>query len=730
MATFNNIEGYEVEDTTAREKCEQLQYSKADKMNEHGGFSAGDTSFAQNGGAIGEDAETSDGFAGGKGAKTVNAESERIDAIQLGTGTNPNEKTLQVYDYQLMDANGQIPNERLSDEIVNGSGYTFTPSVSEDGVISWTNDGDLENPTPTNIKGAKGDRGLSGVYVGSGDMPSDCNVQIDPSGSTAEVDDLTNYVEQLKKFTTIDLLGKESQSVDGYYVNENGQNILADANVRSQRTIKYYDVSEYRGWQINYTCLSLGWLAYTISQFDENDALLSVHDVGTGKVRSGVVEINKEAKYIKFNYNNTDDYSISVVSNISETINRINEINLKALKMVIKDVPCTKSVTGGYINVNGDEIINNLPNRQINHYDVSQMRGDIFYVEYLSLGYASYGVTQYDANGNMLENAQVGTTERMVCTTKIHKNASLIKVSFNNSQPLTMYIFASFNDKSSLDTPTNQQLGFYLPHKNVMLSGASIASRSNGYFEYAMQSLNLNAINTSVPSSNIFYLCNLLYMNSYDDVDLLIISHIHNFDVYSLPAKYNSYSCSMYESDTELGEYITTTSYRMGTVTATSNLTIDQIYAIGYDYAIKKWIERCYELRSNAEYNSVFGKPVQIILSTYWHDARTTFNESIKKLADKWSLPLIDYASAIGFSKDRVHPVTGQQWSVLYADTTGWAPTETINGVTYGFHPDRIKAENITNWDNTGTLKLEYLPYIQKKIASILIDNLKNAIID
>lgn len=42
-------------------------------------------------------------------------------------------------------------------------GTTFTPSVSEAGVISWTNDGGMENPTPVNIKGPKGDTGTAGA---------------------------------------------------------------------------------------------------------------------------------------------------------------------------------------------------------------------------------------------------------------------------------------------------------------------------------------------------------------------------------------------------------------------------------------------------------------------------------------------------------------------------------------------------------------------------------------
>ena len=35
-------------------------------------------------------------------------------------------------------------------------GTTFTPTVSEDGVLSWTNDGGKANPEPVNIKGEDG----------------------------------------------------------------------------------------------------------------------------------------------------------------------------------------------------------------------------------------------------------------------------------------------------------------------------------------------------------------------------------------------------------------------------------------------------------------------------------------------------------------------------------------------------------------------------------------------
>lgn len=45
-----------------------------------------------------------------------------------------------------------------------GSGATFIPDVSDEGVISWTNNGGLPNPSPKNIKGPKGDDGEGGPW--------------------------------------------------------------------------------------------------------------------------------------------------------------------------------------------------------------------------------------------------------------------------------------------------------------------------------------------------------------------------------------------------------------------------------------------------------------------------------------------------------------------------------------------------------------------------------------
>ena len=70
------------------------------------------------GGAVGLGAVTSAGFAGGSNALAM-AEGgfggTPIDAIQLGTGRNYDPRTMQVYDWRLLDDDGRIPLDRMAE---------------------------------------------------------------------------------------------------------------------------------------------------------------------------------------------------------------------------------------------------------------------------------------------------------------------------------------------------------------------------------------------------------------------------------------------------------------------------------------------------------------------------------------------------------------------------------------------------------------------------------------
>ena len=77
----------------------------------------------------------------------------------------------------------QISKSNLVTKGADG-GY-YAPSVDDEGNLSWAaSKADMPAVDGANIKGP---RGVSGIYVGSGDMPDGYNVQIDPDGTPDEM---------------------------------------------------------------------------------------------------------------------------------------------------------------------------------------------------------------------------------------------------------------------------------------------------------------------------------------------------------------------------------------------------------------------------------------------------------------------------------------------------------------------------------------------------------------
>ncbi|MCI5892084.1 MAG: hypothetical protein MRZ66_01590 [Clostridiales bacterium] len=84
--------------------------------NTNSGGSIGYNTKSTGGGAIGEEAIAGDGFSGGNSAQVgKDTDGVYIDAIQLGTGTNSNDKTLQVYDYQVTAYDSENNTKYLKD---------------------------------------------------------------------------------------------------------------------------------------------------------------------------------------------------------------------------------------------------------------------------------------------------------------------------------------------------------------------------------------------------------------------------------------------------------------------------------------------------------------------------------------------------------------------------------------------------------------------------------------
>lgn len=228
------------------------------------------------------------------------------------------------------------------------------------------------------------------------------------------------------------------------------------------------------------------------------------------------------------------------------------------------------------------------------------------------------------------------------------------------------------------------------PKYTILLTGASFASPENKWFEIACRSLDAIPLNRAIGGEAIANTANrmndstLYSTEELENIDAFVIMQVHDKDVYDesqLLPKYTDYKVPFDRAN----------------------------YAAAYDYVIKRYLTECYELRNNPKskyYNTKLGKPATIILCTNWHDARTTYNTTIRQLAEKWGFPLVEFDKYIGFSKNVTHPVTGEQQSLLYAKDT-----QTIDGVLYGWHP--LRGED---------------SYIQQKMAAIFSDLMKRVL--
>lgn len=221
----------------------------------------------------------------------------------------------------------------------------------------------------------------------------------------------------------------------------------------------------------------------------------------------------------------------------------------------------------------------------------------------------------------------------------------------------------------------------------ILLTGASFASPQNGWFEIGCRQLDARAINRAIGGESIADTANrmaegtLWNAGELDEMDALVIMQVHNRDVSAtggLKEKYTDYTTPFDRSN----------------------------YAAAFDYVIKRYQSECYALKDDPKskyYGTKSGKPAVIVLCTDWHDARTTYNAAIRRLAARWGLPLVEFDRNIGFSKDTPNPATGTQQSLLHAQDT-----QTIEGVAYGWHPQRGQDQ-----------------YIQQRMAAIFTDTMR-----
>lgn len=202
----------------------------------------------------------------------------------------------------------------------------------------------------------------------------------------------------------------------------------------------------------------------------------------------------------------------------------------------------------------------------------------------------------------------------------------------------------------------------------ILLTGASFASWENGWFEIGSKHLNAKPLNKAVNSETIADTANkiangeLYTPEELEEMDALVIMQVHDRDVAEFDQLKEDY-----------------TEYELPFDRYKAN------YSQAYDYVIKRYLTDCYNLKFDEKskyYDMPSGKPAVVVLCTHWHDSREIINSSVRRLAEHWGFPVIEFDKNIGFSKSALHPVIKEQTSLLFSFNA-----EKADSIVYGWHP-------------------------------------------
>ena len=120
------------------------------------------------------------------------------------------------------------------------TGPYFLPSVSAEGVLSWTNNGGLENPSPANIRGPQGEQGATGPQGPKGDTG-----ETGPQGPKGDTGETGPQGPKGDTGTGLDIRGTYA-SVEALEaaVQTPGQGDMYNVGTASPYTIYMWDESE------------------------------------------------------------------------------------------------------------------------------------------------------------------------------------------------------------------------------------------------------------------------------------------------------------------------------------------------------------------------------------------------------------------------------------------------------------------------------------------------------
>lgn len=160
-----------------------------------------------------------------------------------GNGIASIEKTSTVGlvdTYTIIDSDGGTSTFTITNGNNGTDGTTFTPSVNAEGVISWTNDNNKQNPSSISIKGPKGDPGDD--YILTAQDKSDIATQVSDAivetvtGANPVIVGVTNHRYMCGEVATISITPPVSGIIDVIFSSGTTAAVLTVPN-----TVKFPD---------------------------------------------------------------------------------------------------------------------------------------------------------------------------------------------------------------------------------------------------------------------------------------------------------------------------------------------------------------------------------------------------------------------------------------------------------------------------------------------------------
>ena len=284
--------------------------------------------------------------------------------------------------------------------------------------------------------------------------------------------------------------------------------------------------------------------------------------------------------------------------------------------------------------------------------------------------------------------------------------------------------------------------------KKILVVGASFAEDANGWDKLVQDITGIEVVNeargalfiannvaqrmidanSSQPHGSLFFNNG---RDTFYDYGAIIIFHSHNYDVLLNENDYKARDVQYYKAHPSL---------------VNGSKSNAASYPPAFDYVLKQLKEWSCEYDSTTETisqtymqkNRTKNTP-QILLCSHWHPGRRAFNESSRKLAERFGIAYCALDEHLGFTADdKVHaelqvdgidPGTTREGdynrSVLHAQITGlhegklFGRTDVIDDIVWGWHPQRLSnsidygyGTIVTRNGNTS-----YIPWVQRAIG-------------